>query len=331
MSINAATAPTRNPAIRRISLADVSRDQWLADRLRYIGASEVAIVCGEAQWGSAAALFAEKKGLRPPQIDTGVLRRGRWGEAAVFEALADERPEWEIRRAKVHVVNEETRCACTPDGFALAPDREGMGIVQAKVVSRAIFRQKWLYEPDDNAYGEATPPISYVMQTLKEMELNELSWGVLAVLINGEYDWTFRLFDVERNPVLEDRINYNVAEFFRRYLDPGIMPPFEPQRDEQLVKALYPKDDGTSIDLTADNRAIALVDELIETQAACKRMQAQEKAIKTELQGKLGESTYGLLPDGRCLSWKHQHRKAYTVEAADFRVLRILKNTPEQA
>lgn len=306
-------------------------EYWLADRQRYIGASEVPIVCGEAPWGSAAALFAEKKGLRLAKMDSATLRRGRWGEAAVFEALAEERPEWQVRRAKVYVVNEETRCACTPDGFALAPGRDGLGIVQAKVVSRDVFRKKWLINPDDGTYGDAEPPLAYVMQTLKEMELNELSWGVLAVLINGEYDWTFRLFDVERNPVLEDRINYNVAQFFANYLDPGIMPPFEPQRDEQLVKALYPKDDGTSIDLSADNRAIALVDELIETQAACKRMQAQEKVIKTELQGKLGEHTYGLLPDGRCLAWKRQHRKAHTVAASDFRVLRILSKHPEQA
>lgn len=132
-----------------------------------------------------------------------------------------------------------------------------------------------------------------------------------------------RIFDVERDPVLEDKILFHTAEFFRNYFDPGIMPPFEPQRDEELIKHLYPRDDGTEIDLSRDNRALALVDDYVETDAAIKRMEKVCKGIKTELQAKLGEHTYGKLADGRRISWKLQHRKAHTVQASDFRVFRI--------
>jgi predicted phage-related endonuclease len=315
---------------KRIPLDNISRDEWLRMRLPYINASETPIVCGEAQWGSPAILYAEKKGLRPPQIDSGVLQRGRWGEAAAFEALADSYPEWQIQRAKLHVIDETRRQACTPDGFARAPDRDGIGIVQAKVVSRPVFRQKWLNDPSDSLDGEATPPAAYILQTVHEMMLNDVSWGVLAVLINGEYDWNFRLFDVERDVIKETRIDYRIAQFFELYLDPGIMPAFEPQRDAELVKALYPKDTGATVDLRGDNRALALIDDLIETQAAAKRIKDKDKAIKTELQAKLGKNSFGLLADGRCISWKHQHRRAHAVEASDFRVLRILKRIPEE-
>jgi hypothetical protein len=119
-------------------------------------------------------------------------------------------------------------------------------------------------------------------------------------------------------------MNYHAAKFFEDYFDPGIMPPFEPLRDEALVRALYPKDDGNEIDLTRDNRALALVEDLIETQRASKRLMQQERAIKTELCAKLGEHSFGRLADGRRLSWRLQHRKAYSVEATDYRVLRIL-------
>jgi predicted phage-related endonuclease len=309
-------------AIERVALND-DREGWLAERRNFVNASEIAIVCGEAGYGSLAELYAEKKGLRPPRIDSGILKRGRWGESAVFEALTEERPEWEIRRAKIHVRDTERRLACTPDGFAIAPGYEGIGIVQAKVISRSIFRTRWLDDFDDGLYSTATPPISYRMQVLTEEMLNETKWGILAVLINSEFDWTLRLFEIERDPVLEDRIQYHAAAFFRDYLDPGIMPPFEPQRDEALVRALYPKDDGSEIDLTQDNRALTLVEDFIQTQAACKRMQKQERALKAELCAKLGEHSFGRLADGRRLSWRLQHRKAYSVEAADYRVLRI--------
>jgi predicted phage-related endonuclease len=149
---------------------------------------------------------------------------------------------------------------------------------------------------------------------------------VLAVLINGEFDWTLRLFDIERDSVIEERILHGVDAFWRDYFDPGIMPPFEPKRDEALIKALYPKDDGSEIDLSGDNRALVAVEELIETQDALGRLKKDEASLKAELTGKLGEHTYGRLADGRRLSWKQQSRKAYAVEAATYRVLRVLKS-----
>src|SRR4030095_11462965 len=97
--------------IERIKLT--TREAWLADRLRFINASQCAIVVGHPGYGSLAELYAEKKGLRAPMLDSAVLRRGRWGESAVFEALADERPEWEVMRARVHVRDLDRRLACT--------------------------------------------------------------------------------------------------------------------------------------------------------------------------------------------------------------------------
>ena len=299
-----------------------STEEWLSWRPHWINMSEIAVVMGEATWGSLAELYAEKKGLRPPLVDTASFRKGRWGEAAVFEAMAEERPHWQLQRARVHVRDTDRRIACTPDGFAIRPDRDGIGVVEAKVISRSVFQSRWVLFDDDD---DVMPPPPYRLQTLGNMMLNNSRWGVLAVLIVGEFDWQLRLFDIERDPILEGRIREGAAAFWRDYLDPGIMPPFEPQRDAELVRLLHPTDDGSEIDLSGDNRALAALDELIETQAALKRMNAQETALKTELQAKLGEHSVGRFNDGRRISWKHQHRKAHMVAASDPRVFRILK------
>ena len=311
--------------IERIPLNDVSRDEWLRMRRNFVSASEAATVCGEASYGSLAELYCEKRGLRPPQADSGVLRRGRWGELAAFAALADEYPDWSVQRASWHVRDTERRIAATPDGFAVRPDRDGPGNVQAKVVSRSIFRRRWLDDSDGDLDGEASPPAQYVIQTTAERMLCECEWSVIACLINSEWDWSFRLFEVEHDPALEERIAAKAQEFFDLYLDPGIMPPFEPQRDAELIRHLYPRDDGSTIDLTGDNRAAVAAEELIETSAAVKRLTATEKALKTELAGKLGEHTYGRLAGGRCISSKMRHRKSYVAKASDFRVLRIIE------
>ena len=304
---------------------DTDREAWLRERMKYVNASEMAIVCGQGAWGSLAELYAEKKGLRPPQVDNKVLRRGRWGEDAVFRAMREERPEWNLLKAKVHIRDTDRRMACTPDGFATAPDRDGIGIVQCKVIARSIFRDKWLDDPSGDIMGPATPPAHYRIQTITETMLNGLKWGVLAVIINGEHTWEFRLLDCERDPIIEDKIVSATEAFFRDYFDPGIMPDYEPARDADLIRALYPRDDGTEIDLTGDNRALVCAEDLVQKKAGLKNLKAEIDGLETELKGKLGEASFGVLADGRCLSWRHQHRKAYTVAPTDFRVLRVLK------
>jgi predicted phage-related endonuclease len=315
--------------IERIAI--VSRDQWLALRQQDVTASDVAIVCGEGAYGSLAELYAEKKGLRPPLADNPVLRRGRWDEPAVFEALAEHKPHWELTRAKIYLRDSELRLGATPDGYALAPEHDGPGVVQAKSVSRWIFRNRWMVDPGESVeYGEADPPSYYVLQTLAEMMLSNASWGMLAVIVKGEFDASFRLFPIDRDPSLEHIIRDSVRIFWSEYLDPGIMPPFDPQRDAKLIKLLYHADNGTSIDLATDNRALELVDDLIELQAARKRISKDEDEIKTELQAKLGANTFGILRDGRCLSWKSQNRRSYVVPATTTRTLRILKHKPQE-
>jgi hypothetical protein len=107
------------------------------------------------------------------------------------------------------------------------------------------------------------------------------------------------------------------------------MPPFDPQVDEALIRALYPRDTGTVLDLRLDNRALACAEELVVTREGMRRLTATEKRLRTELAGKLGAHTYGLLSDGRCLSFKTQHRKAYSVAASDSRTLRVLNARPQ--
>jgi predicted phage-related endonuclease len=315
--------------MKPIERVEITADyDWLEARRQYIGASEVATVCGVAAYGSLAELFCEKKGLRPPRLDSAVMRRGRWGEAAVFQALTDMRPDWQVQRAAIHLIDRENRIAATPDGFAYRPDRDGIGLLEAKTVARSVYRQKWL-GAEDGEDGEAVVPPHYLLQTLTTMMLAECKWASVVVLSVGEYGWDFNLIDVERDSAIEERIKYDVAHFYEEYFDKNVMPNFEPQRDEVLVKQLFPQDDGTEIDLTTDNRAATATEELVEVQAAIKRLEKNEGALKTELTAKLGAATYGRLADGRRLSWRLQHRKGYAVEPADFRVFRILKQQGE--
>lgn len=302
-----------------------SHAQWLELRAPLITASAIPAICGEESYGSAAAYWAEKKGVRPPQPDSPVLRRGRWGEASAFEAAAEELPHLAFTRARVFFRNATLGLGATPDGFFTEPDRPGLGLIQTKTIARSRFRAMFLVDQADAVdTGDAEPPAAMVLQTLTEMMLSGADRGLLVVLVVGEYSWDFRAFPLERNEELEARILHKAQEFWDNYLIPGIMPPFDYGRDQELIRLLYQEDAGTELDLTTDNRAAAAVEDLLQIQTARKRLGDEENKLKAELQAKLGEHTYGRLNDGRRISWKFQSSnvKAHTREGRVFRVLK---------
>jgi len=301
-----------------------SRDQWLALRKRDVTASDVPAVCGEGMYGSAAKVWAEKRGMLSPQEMTEPMKRGLWGEAAVFEAIAWENPDWELRRAKVYLRDAAARLGATPDGAAIVPGRDGLVVVQCKIVAAPVFKKEWLANPDDDVeFGDAWVPLGYQLQTLTESMLADASCAVLAALVVDTFKWTLRTFWIERHAGAEAMIREKVGAFWANYLDPGIQPPIEPERDADLVKALFPVDDGTEIDLSADNMVPTLLDERDEIKTRLKADKDRCDTIETDIKGKLGEHTYGRLSDGRRISWKSQSRKAYEVAAASYRVLRV--------
>jgi predicted phage-related endonuclease len=65
---------------------------------------------------------------------------------------------------------------------------------------------------------------------------------------------------------------------------------------------------------------------MLQTRATYKRLvsdaEKQIEAIETAVKAKLREHERAVAP-GWTISWKNQHRDAYTAPAADFRVLRI--------
>lgn len=304
-------------------------DEWLAHRREVVTATDVATVLGLGAWGSLAELYAEKKGLRPPREDSATLRQGRWREASVFEALADERPHWDVVRAKIFLVDRERHLGATPDGFALRPDRPGRGIVQAKSIARSIFRRKWLLsEEDDVEHGAAEVPVYYRLQTLTEMMLSDCQWGVVAVIINTEFTTKLRVFDIERNDESEKLIVDGVAHFKTHHLDANIMPEFVPQQDAELIRALYRTDDGSVVNLAGDNFIGLAVETWQHLQAEKARVEGGIKAAKADIENIMREHTYAVLADGRVLQWKIEPRKAYSVGPSNPRVLRLKQKLP---
>jgi predicted phage-related endonuclease len=291
-----------------------SRAEWLLWRLQDVTASDIGALFGVHPYRkSALSVWADKMGLTERTADSAVLQRGRWGEAAVIEMLADERPTWTVRRSKVYLRDPTIRLGATPDAEAIDPQRDGRGVVQCKIVAESVFERDWT---------NGAPPLGFQLQTLTEMMLEGAAWGAIAALIMTPYEWPPVIFELGRHEAAEGRIRAAVSTFWANF-EAGLAPALDPENDAETVKAMYPKAEVKApLDLSGDN---ALPGQL-ETRARLARLvKGAEKdiaAIETSLKSRLGPHERATAPGWR-ISWKNEHHEAYSVGPSDRRVLRI--------
>lgn len=73
-----------------------SREEWLAIRQSFTGASEIAALLHCHPWLTLTHLWALKAGRVDPEPESPAMRRGKLLEGAALEMLAAERPDWTV-------------------------------------------------------------------------------------------------------------------------------------------------------------------------------------------------------------------------------------------
>jgi len=94
--------------------ADAPRDQWLDERRKGIGGSDVPLLMGVSAYGTEYELWLDKTGRAQHQEQTEAMRRGNWLEGHVVDYFAEE-TKVGVRRCGL-VANRETPILrATPD------------------------------------------------------------------------------------------------------------------------------------------------------------------------------------------------------------------------
>lgn len=289
------------------------RKEWLEKRRDNINGSEIgALFQPGSPFLSPFALYTSKAGLiAESDEDNDAMRRGRIMEPAVANAVREEHPEWKIDKATDYLWSSEWGLGCTPDFDVHCPKR-GIGVIQAKTVAKRVFEEEW----------HAGPPQWIMLQCLQEMMLAQVAWGAVAVLIVEfpfKLDWA--IFPLERHERGEQRLITKAAEFWRDVRD-GRPPRPDFTRDDEVIRAMFPRDNGKTIDLTGDNRLPELLARFEKYQAMGSDAEKQLKAVKAEIIAKIGDAAAATLP-GWEITYRMQKRKPRVVEETTYRVLRV--------
>jgi hypothetical protein len=288
------------------------REEWLARRKPNINGSEIGALFGCSPFMTPYALYAEKAELAAlPDIDNDAMRRGRIMEPAVAQAIREQHPDWSIVKADDYVWSPDWRLGCTPDFWISAPSTARHGVLQAKSVAKPIFDAEW----------QDGPPQWIVLQTLQEMMLADVSWGVIGALVLSTFTVDLKLFEFTRHAGAEAKM---IAEAKRFWADVEAARPPKPDyaADGDVIKAIYARDDGPTLDLSRDNRMPELLDRHEQLAAMGRHAETEMKAIKAEIADKLGAAAAATVP-GWQITNKLQHRKETVQKASSFRVLRI--------
>lgn len=270
------------------STLEMTHDEWLLDRRRGIGGSDVATILGLNKWKSAYQLWLEKTGQ--VELDHTDSEPAYWGNV-LEEVVAKEFQE--RTGLKVRRRNQVFEHPLHP--FLRANiDRDVVGekaILECKTANQFLAKE-W--------EGEEIP-LSYLCQVQHYMNVMNYDHAYIAVLIGGQkFVWK----RIERDQELIDMITERLVDFWETNVVEGVEPPVDGSKaTSEFLNECYSEDGTEETTLPAE------FDGLIEYRKQLKedvdlitgKISEVDNQIKSELGKK--DAVIGITPKF-VISWK---------------------------
>lgn len=305
---------------------NLTHDEWLEERKKYIGASDCAVVMGFSPWKSAIELYYEKTGEVTPEdiSNKDAIKMGIKLEPVVADLFYEHNiPKYGTRSLNTYGAADPTLCinekypfmACSPDAMMFNSGEYEAG-VELKTTS----------EHNKGEWEEGKVPYHYILQCQHSMAVMEVNQWYIACLIGGR---TYVQQLIER----DDDLIALIVEAERRFWD-GVQTKTPPEWDGSasawnvLTKA-YPQSNGETIDIsTCDevNALLAKYDELAgeikERKSALDVLQTEQDSVKQKMIAMLGSAERAVFKD-RVIEYKTIERKEYVSKASSYRKFSI--------
>lgn len=302
---------------------DKERHNWLMERKKRIQASEVAAILGQDTRRGPIDVYIDKTTDEVNEGDEIWLAYGRDIEGGIANAYAyhTKRQVQDLGVTEIQVHPDIPWLGATLDRVWLDYEGSSHGeeltdasqhpLELKSVAIPGMTPDRWT---DD-------PPTNYLIQLQTQMACVGASMGSLAGMFTG-----YRLahsdhhFDKE---FLE--LAYPILDEFWQRVQRRDPPPLDSQPVHKLdaVKRLWSRENGETVLLTEDD--LKLVEAWEIAKAESRDAGKEAKDLQAKIWDRIGEATFGALPDGTMIALKTQSRKEHTVKASEFRVMRRLK------
>jgi putative phage-type endonuclease len=282
------------------------------DRSKFIGSSDAPAVLGVSSWSTPYQVWLRKGEHAQPEVFDAVrekyFKRGKRLEPVVVEMLLDEYPGLTLLRRNERYADKELPFLATEiDAEVSDPDGELIN-VEIKTVHASQARE-WGEEGTDEI------PIAYAAQCMHGLMVTGRELSLVAALIGAD---DLRVYKVMRDPEFIVTMREREVAFWQENVLAGVPP--DPMTHLDL-KLRYPRDSGKEIEANESiaDLAAALAKSKGDFSAMDKAIKEGERTIQTYMK----DASVLTYKERVLATWRLQSRKAYPVEASEFRVLRI--------
>lgn len=249
--------------------------EWLAERRRGIGGSDIGAVLGVSRFGSAMSVFMDKRGLSAPLIETEAMRFGNLLEDVVAREYALKSGR-KVRRAAGFIRHAEY-----PWAFANI-DRYSDKVGTPRRILEVKTTGAYAAE-DFGEVGTDQVPASHVCQTQWYLACAGKDTADLAVLIGGQ---KHRIYTIERDNDLI-REMFDVAAAFWEDTQAGRPPDIDGSlASAEYLKATF-RDKGTERPMTGELASLATMYQGLHE--GIKADEARRKAVGNEIRDLMGD------------------------------------------
>lgn len=256
-----------------------SHEEWLTEREKGIGASEVAAILGLSPWDTPFSLWLKKTHQADPEPENFAMRRGHYLEDAVVQWWQDETGEKVIK-------------ASAADIIYVHPDYDFMRVTPDRIVKG---RKKMLEVKSTAGYMGEEIPDYYLAQCIYQMYVTGIHEEEL-IYIQG--DLTFGRFNVPYDEEFAEFIAEKVSQFWNECVIGGK----EPELISVSDFTLKGSDPGTTIE--ADDDAFVQILSLRTINKALARDTEEADACKDAIKLYMGEKE-SITYNGQVLAtWK---------------------------
>lgn len=278
-------------------LSTVSQDedeaQWLANRSKGIGGSDIGTICGVNKYSSARLLYFKKTGQYQDseafQFSEASLERMGWGHK-LEPIVAD---EFMARTGKKVVICPATLqhkdyewALANTDRIIVDENDVPYGILEVKTADARLLKD----------WEEGDIPMSYIYQLQWYLWILDLKYGAFAALVGGN---KFVMIEVTRN---DDLILNEMLPAADKFWNHNVKNLVEPElsgesADGDFLKELYGDvEKGSEIALNEDDDN-DLASFIVETKAKIKQLEKEVSEATYKLQNKMKTKEIGYTED----------------------------------
>lgn len=251
--------------MKKISIKNMSKEEWLRLRKEGIGGSDAGAICGLNPYSSPMKIYLDKTDEAGEHLDNEAMRVGRDLEEYVAKRFMEDTGK-KVRRSNYMYFSEE-------HPFMLADiDRMVVGENAALECKTAN-----IYQADK--WKDGSVPESYFIQCQHYMAVLGMDAIYIAVLIMGkEFLWC----KLERDQSLIDDLIQIEEHFWNHYIIPRVMPEPDGSKvcDEILEKYFHTSVKDSEIALIGFDEKLGRREEV---NSLIEKLETEKKQIEQEI------------------------------------------------